>query len=135
MKEVKQMEITGRVIKGQGYGRVLGFPTANLDRRQYVRNKMNVKFGIWAGFVFLETVNKKQTALPAAIVIGPIDKTGLPKLEAHIIDFKGNLYGKKITINLKKYVREFRKYASQEILEKQIKKDIQQIKKILFLWK
>lgn len=122
------IELTGKVVNGKKFGRILGFPTANLDRRQYVRQELNIKFGIWAGSVVLQTTNYKLQTFLAAIVIGPIDKKDLPKIEVHIIGFSGNLYGKKITITLKKYIRPFKKYKNIEGLKKQIHKDIKNIK-------
>ena len=44
------IHITGKVIHGQKYGKVLGFPTANLDRREYSRKKMKIKLGVYAGW-------------------------------------------------------------------------------------
>ncbi len=116
-------QLIGRVIKGDGYGKKLGYPTANIDRRQYVRNKIKVRLGIWSAVV-------QATGLPerkAALVIGPIDKKGLPKIEAHIIGFKGNLYGKKLEIVLGKFIRPFKKFKSEDELKKQIEKDIKLI--------
>src|SRR5580698_4080518 len=104
--------ISGKVIKGDQYGRRLGFPTANLDRRQYNRDKLKIKFGVYAG--------TSSTGHKAAIVIGPLDKKGLPKLEAHLIGFKGNLYGKKLSITLIKYIRPFKKYNNEDELKKAI---------------
>ena len=60
----------------------------------------------------------------AAIVIGPIDQTGLPKIEAHLQNFKGNLYGKYLSIYLSIYLRPFKKFKNEEELKRQIKKDI-----------
>jgi riboflavin kinase/FMN adenylyltransferase len=112
--------ITGKVIKGDQYGSKLGFPTVNLDRRQYVRDGMVIKFGIYAGV--------SSTGHKAAIVIGPLDQKGLPKLEAHLIGFKGNLYGKKISLELKKYLRPFKKFKNETELKKAIAADIKSIK-------
>jgi len=116
-------QILGKVIKGDGYGKKIGFPTANIDRRQFVRLKSKPKLGIYAGRVYIGSKSYK-----AGIVIGPIDKTGLPKLEAHLIKFEGNLYGKKITIEPIKYLRPFTKYRGELALIAQIKKDIKKIK-------
>ena len=138
------IQISGKVVQGQRYGRILGFPTANLDRRQYLREKLKVKFGVWAGTAIIEPSDVVQASglrgmvagrwpalqRPAAIVIGPIDKTGRPKIEAHLINFKGNLYGKKVIIILKKYIRSFKQYKNVEILKNQIQQDINQIKKL-----
>ncbi len=122
------ISISGKVITGDKFGRQLGFPTANLDRRQYVTKKMEVTFGVYGGFTILPTGKK----FISAIVIGPLDKKGLPKLEAHLINFKGNLYGQKITVILAKYLRAFKKFKDLQTLKKQIANDIKLIKKIKF---
>ena len=130
--------IQGRVVHGEHYGKKLGFPTANLDRRDYVRRKLKIRLGVWAGYAII----RKKTTSPrpspqegrgrrwkAAIVIGPIDKRGLPKIEAHLLNFKGNLYGKQMVIGLYKYLRLFRKFKNEGELKRQIKKDIALVKK------
>lgn len=134
------IEIQGKVIHGQHYGTQIGFPTANIDRRDYVRRKLKVKLGVWAGYVQIpnnkfQITNKSQVSksknpkpYKAGIVIGPRDNKFLPKIEAHLLNFKGNLYGKKITITLQKYLRAFKKFKSEQQLKKQIKEDIRKIK-------
>lgn len=123
------IEISGKVISGDKFGRTLGFPTVNLDRRQYVRQKMKIKLGVWAGTARILNSKLKVLNYPAGIVIGPIDNKGLPKIEAHLIGFKGNIYGKKVTITLKKFIRTFRKFNSVKALKQQIAKDIAVVKK------
>lgn len=102
---------------------------------------MKIRLGVWAGSAVVQARGLPSKAgrgpalhnprrWPAAIVIGPINKNGLPKIEAHLINFNGNLYGKKIAISLKKYIRPFRKFKEEEQLKKQIKKDLEIIKKI-----
>ncbi len=131
LKKQTALSISGRVIRGDQYGRILGFPTANLDRRSYSRRKQNIKFGIYGGVAEfkLKAISYK---LKAGVIIGPLDKSGLPKLEAHLIGFKGNLYGKKITVTLQKYLRPFKKFKSEKELKEQIKKDLNRIKKIIY---
>lgn len=123
--------ISGKVVQGDQYGKKLGYPTANIDRRQYSWRKMKIRFGIYAGFVQILNLKSKILNHKAGIVIGPLDKHRLPKIEAHLIGFKGNLYGKRITVSLKKYLRPFAKYKTIEELKKQIAADIKKIKLII----
>ena len=126
----KSYQLAGRVIYGDQYGRKLGFPTANLDRRDYARRKLKIKFGIYAGRAEFKIKNLKFKIFPAGIIIGPLGSSGLPKIEAYLLNFKGNLYGKQLNIYLNKYLRPFRKFKSEAELKTQIKKDIRQIRKI-----
>jgi len=126
------IEISGKVIHGDSYGKVLGFPTANLDRRDFVRRRLKVKLGIWAGEAKLQPTNHKLKTYKAGIVIGPLDNNRLPKIEAHLLGFKGNLYGKKITITLKKYLRPFKKFKNEDELKHQITKDLKIIRNSIY---
>ena len=135
---MKNIIIFGKVTQGAHFGKKLGFPTANLDRRDYSRRHLKIKLGVYAGKAEIipptlpppRGEKRKERAHRAGIVIGPIDKSGLPKIEAHLLNFKGNLYGKKVIISLQKYIRPFKKFSSTDVLKRQIKKDIQEIKKL-----
>src|SRR3989338_4629151 len=83
-------EIKGKVIKGDGYGKTIGFPTINLDRIDFLSLKDKPEFGVYAGTArFLDKAGLPTGALAkAGIVIGPLDKKGLPKIEAHLIGYK-----------------------------------------------
>lgn len=120
--------ISGRVVRGDGYGRKIGFPTANLDRKQFVRLQRKPKLGIYAGIATVGTRRYK-----AASVVGPIDKKGLPKLEAHLIGFNGNLYGKRLRLELAYFIRPFDRYTTERALIAQIKKDVAQVIKLIQL--
>ncbi|MFA6076764.1 MAG: riboflavin kinase [Candidatus Paceibacterota bacterium] len=103
--------ISGRVIKGDGYGRKIGFPTVNLDYGA----KDLPKVGVYAGMANLDGVEYR-----AGIVIGPGDK-----LEAHLIGYNGDAYGKEVTIEINRFIREFKKFDTEEELIIQIKKDLE----------
>ena len=126
------IQISGKVIKGDGFGKKLGYPTANLDRREYVRKKMKVRLGIYAGFAEIGLRFKVQGSRKyrSAIVIGPLDKHHLPRIEAHLINFTGNLYGKKITVTLKKYLRPFKKFKTINALKNQIAADVKKVRSL-----
>lgn len=118
--------IEGRVLKGDGYGRKLGFPTANLDRKQYLKDKMDLPVGVYAGVVFLHHIKKIRKT---AIVVGPLDKKGIPKIEAYILGFEGKLYGKKLTLYLYKFLRPFEIFKTERLLIMQIKRDVRRVEK------
>lgn len=122
--------ISGKIIHGIKLGRKLGFPTANLDRRSYGKTTPIFPFGIYGGHAQIGT---KAKFYPAAIVIGPFDSKGLPKLEVHILDFKGDLYGKKLTAWPDIFIREFKEYTSEQKLIQDIQNDIKIIREKLKL--
>ena len=111
--------ISGRVIRGAGYGKKIGFPTLNIDRRNFLTLEKKPHFGVYSGVVTLSGENYK-----AGIVIGPLDKRGLPKVEAHLIGFFGNGYGKKVVIKIGRFIRKFKKFKNTKELIIQIKKDM-----------
>jgi len=109
------------------YGKKLGFPTANLDRREYSRKKMDIPFGIYAGLA-----KTKTKTYSAGIVVGPRDTKGRVKLEAHLLDFSGDLYGQRIDLFLLEFLRPFRIYTDEDALKKQISEDVRNIRTLLF---
>ena len=120
-------EISGTVVHGEKLGRLLGFPTANLDRRSFVKRRAQAKFGVWAGYA----TTPEGKVWKAGIVIGPLDKRGLPKIEAHLLGFSGDLYGEKLKLGLVKYIRAYKNFKKLEALKLQIGKDLKKIKSVI----
>mgnify|MGYP001579982203 CR=1 FL=1 len=117
--------ISGRIIKGEGYGKKIGYPTINLDRRNFLKLKEKPNFGVYAGKATLNTMlNTECLTYKAGIVIGPLDKKGLPKIEAHLIGFKKDIYGEKVTLEINKFIRKFKKFKTKKELKEQIEKDL-----------
>lgn len=112
--------IEGKVIKGDGYGKKIGFPTINIESENFLKLDEKPSFGIYAGVVYLDDVKYR-----AGIVIGPLDENQKPKIEAHLIGYKGDAYGKNAIFEIKKYIREFHSYDKEEELIAQIKKDLE----------
>jgi riboflavin kinase / FMN adenylyltransferase len=104
------VKITGIVIKGKQQGRKIGFPTVNVE----VENKPSS--GVYAGEVILDGKNYKSAIF--------IPQKG-NYIEAHILDFSGDIYGKKIEILVGKKIREVKKFQNDIELKKQIKKDLE----------
>ncbi len=106
------MTYSGEVIHGDGEGRRLGYPTANIAVSEPLS-------GIFAG-----TVQLDGRTLPAALFAS----TRRPVLEAHILDFDADLYGKTITITALEKVRDDQTFASLDALKEQIEKDVQSVR-------
>ena len=106
--------LTGKVVGGDGRGRILGFPTANLqvDPRKLVPAK-----GVYVGYVD----GKK-----CVVNIGsrPTFKGGRTIIEIHILNFNKNIRGKALKLDLFSRLRDERRFKSAGALIKQIKKDV-----------
>ncbi|MDP3012707.1 MAG: bifunctional riboflavin kinase/FAD synthetase [Candidatus Subteraquimicrobiales bacterium] len=118
--------ITGVVIKGTGIARAkLGISTANIK----TPDKASVpQTGVYAGFFWLETDKK-----PCVIHIGKSPTFDIPttRVEAHILKFSADLYGKQIELEIRGKIRDIEKFEDEKALAHQINKDIKETKKIL----
>ncbi len=101
------------VIRGEGRGRQLGFPTANLDI------KLELEEGVY--LVEAEIKNKKYNGL---MHYGR-KKTfnSIFSAEIFIDNFREDIYGEKIKVKILKKIREVKKFRKPEELAEQIKKD------------
>jgi riboflavin kinase/FMN adenylyltransferase len=115
--------ISGRVIEGDKIGRKLGFPTANLD----AANLILPPNGVYSGGTKL---NGKLFRVALNIGLRPTVATGKPQLrvEAHLLDFSGELYGEDLEIEMGKKLRDEQKFASAAELREQIARDIAQVR-------
>ena len=121
----RNFSITGKVIRGDGRGKLLGFPTANLAPQPGIIIPAN---GIYATSVFID-----QSCFMAATSIGtrPTFNEGRRTIEAHILDWESDLYDKEIRLEFVQRLRDEVKYTSAEALQRQIYIDIKQTKLIL----
>lgn len=111
--------IAGRVVRGNGIGRELGFPTANI----HIKHSRPPLSGIFA----VTVSGLAAEPLPGAASLGvrPTLGEGLqPVLEVHLLDFEGDLYGRHVTVNFLHKLRDEEKYASLDALKAQIARDI-----------
>jgi riboflavin kinase/FMN adenylyltransferase len=107
-------ELEGEVVQGDRRGRELGFPTANLalDPGQALPPK-----GIYAG---------SALGHRAAVSIGVNPHFGgnVLRVEAHLLDFDGDLYGRRLTLELWERLRDERAFASLDELVAAIADDV-----------
>ncbi len=120
----REWSIEGKVIKGRKLGKKIGFPTANIDIKDYVLAKP----GVYA----VKTKKQKSSKFIKGIANLGYRPTFNQKkilLEVHLFNFSGNLYNKYLTVNLLKFIREEKKFKNIGQLQKQIKIDLLKAKK------
>ena len=120
----RPFEIEGRVVHGFKRGRTIGFPTINIEPADVVVPKL----GVYAGLVVLDGTDR-----PALVNIGTRPTVGGTNvlLEAHILDYSGDLYGRRLRVKLVRFVRPERKFDDLQALKAQIVEDTETIKRIL----
>jgi riboflavin kinase/FMN adenylyltransferase len=113
-------EIDGRVEHGDARGRTIGFPTANVMLGEYLRPAA----GVYAVRVGIERGQATEWHDGVANIgtrptVGGTDL----RLEAHLLDFSGDLYGAHVRVALLDFIRPERKFASFDELKQQIAAD------------
>lgn len=118
----KPTTITGTVVHGNAWGRVIGFPTANIEVPGLMAHT-----GIWAAIV-------RGPGLPAegalaAVSVGTrptyYGDAGHPLLEAHLLDFAGDLYGHELSVDLRLFLRAEVAFVDTPALIDQLAIDVQ----------
>jgi riboflavin kinase/FMN adenylyltransferase len=117
--------IGGRVVCGNRMGRELGFPTANIP----LRGRVPPVQGIFAARVH----GVSDESLPAVVSLGvrPMFDGREPLLEAHLFDFDGDLYGRRIAVEFVAKLRDEEKFVDLDALKVQMDKDAAQARRIL----
>lgn len=119
--------LSGVVIQGDQRGRLLGFPTANIELEDIL---VLPKFGVYACYVEINSSNK---LLPAVMNCGvrPTIASGLKlQIEAHILDFSQDIYNQAVKFYIKKFIRGEMKFAGIEQLKDQIQQDVMQVRNL-----
>jgi FAD synthase len=115
--------VEGTVVIGDGRGRKLGFPTANVR----IGPDVELADGVYAGFVELEDGTRHL----AAISVGRRPhyyEAGERLVEACLLDFDRDLYGERIRVEVGTLVRGQRSYGTEDELVEQIASDIKAIR-------
>jgi len=117
--------VRGRVVQGDQRGRSVGFPTANLDPE----NEILPAAGVYAGHVlFLDDgTPERGVELPAVMNVGTrptFEGDGRLVAEAHLIDFTGDVYDRRVEISFMSRLRDERRFPGVEALREQIASDV-----------
>ena len=110
--------IEGTVVHGDGRGRTLGFPTANLE----TENELLPRYGIYATISTIDDVAYRSVS---SVGIRPTIGDGRLAIETHLLNLGGSrdLYGKRVRLAFVKWLREERAFAGLDALKEQIALD------------
>lgn len=115
----REYALCGPVVTGDRLGRQLGFPTANLDPE----GRLVPPHGVYAAHAFVAGRRHR-----AALNIGVRPTLGQPaphlRIEAHLLNFEGDLYGQEMELTFVKKLRDEIKFSSVEALRQQIDLDL-----------
>ena len=109
----RPVTILGTVVKGKRIGRVIGFPTANIDPH----HESIPPSGVYSVDVILDE----------KLYRGILNISAHNIVEAHIFNFNKNIYGKDIEVIFKRKIRDEKKFNSIKALQRQIQLDIKQL--------
>jgi riboflavin kinase/FMN adenylyltransferase len=120
----RKWSIMGMVQKGRQVGKKIGFPTCNIDIKDYILAKP----GVYAVRV-LRKNNSKYLKGIANLGYRPTFNQKKILLEVHLFNFSGNLYNKYLSVDFLKFIRKEKKFKNVNQLKAQIKTDLKIAKK------
>lgn len=115
------VRLEGVVEHGDARGREIGYPTANISVPD-----PDIRDGVWAGTVHLGPKGLTET-YAAAVSVGrrpTYYRKGSRLLEAHLLDYNGDLYGRIVLVTLHVYIRPQRRFHGTDQLAAQIRDDV-----------
>ena len=121
----RSFNLSGNVVAGTGRGVELGFPTANLD---ISREQALPADGVYAGWAYIDgKTYQAMTNIGRKPTFGNGDRT----VEAYVIDYNDDLYGRQLKVDIIERLRDEKKFDSVEALKEQVAEDVRQGKAIL----
>jgi riboflavin kinase/FMN adenylyltransferase len=120
----RAFSLTGEVVTGAARGRRLGFPTANV----LPDVEMRPAAGVYAAMATAPGVRAM-----AAVHVGPIPtfQVAAPVVEAHLLDFSGDLLGARLRLDFVTRLRGIERFADAEALKQRIAEDVRQVREAL----
>ncbi len=119
--------LRAKVVCGEGRGRKLDYPTANLKPEE--EKKMLPAKGVYA----VQVITDAGKLLPGALYIGSKPTFGGFRvgIEVHMIGLVGNLYGREVEVHFLRRIRDERVFRSESALRRQIGKDVEEAARII----
>jgi riboflavin kinase / FMN adenylyltransferase len=127
--------VRGVVVHGDGRGRQIGFPTANVALRHPYVLPRNGVYAVVVHAAEEADASAVSRPWPGVMNVGVRPTFGAsdeePRLEVHLFDFAGDLYGRELTVTFHAFLRPERRFASVEELTAQIGWDAAQARSLL----
>lgn len=121
----RPFQLVGTIVQGEQRGRTLDFPTVNLNLDD-VTDQVIPAYGVYAGFADIEGCSSAT----AAISVGMKPTFGQKQLtiEAHLLDFDQDVYGRTMTLSFLRWVRDQIPFSSADALKTQLQRDVAEIR-------
>jgi riboflavin kinase/FMN adenylyltransferase len=127
----RPVEVEGRVARGAARGRALGFPTANI----VPDGELLPKLGIYAARARILDGPQAGAGRPAAVSVGrnpTFTGDGAPiSVEAYLLDFDGDLYGRRLRLELLDRLRDEQRFDTIDALVQQIHADVDRVRALV----
>lgn len=120
--------LAGVVVRGDQRGRELGFPTANLMCHRYAAIPAD---GVYAARLIRGGEHGGPLAASVSIGTNPTFSGRERRVEAYVLDFSGDLYGERVSLDFVAHLREQRVYTGIEPLVAQIRQDVEDTRSIV----
>lgn len=117
--------VSGLVVMGDQRGRTIGFPTANLHTWEELLLPAN---GVYAAYAY---VGQQRYVAATNVGVRPTVNGHDVRVEAHLLDFSGDLYGKELRVEFIARIRAEQKFSGLPSLQQQIGRDVAEIRRLL----
>jgi riboflavin kinase/FMN adenylyltransferase len=116
------MNLRGTVVHGDKRGRVLGFPTANINSAV-----PGLAYGVYASEIIF---NGEDKVWPSVTSYGtrPTFAGADQKIETHVLDFQGDIYGREVEVRLLAFIRPELRFSSVDELIVTMQDDVKQVR-------
>jgi riboflavin kinase/FMN adenylyltransferase len=123
----RYFDLDGAVVPGDGRGRTIGIPTANVD----TANELKPAPGVYAVRARVKGGSPDWLAGAANIGVKPTFGGGAVTVEVHLLGFEGNLYGQELRVQFIDRLRSERRFASVSELVGQVKRDLEATREVI----
>jgi len=117
--------LSGTVVRGDQRGRTISFPTANLAVWEELILPAN---GVYATYAW---IGNQRFLAATNVGVRPTINGGDRVVEAHLLDFNGDIYGQTVRLEFSRYLRPEKKFSGLEALKEQIRTDVVEVRRQL----